>query len=476
MTFQPVALRPMILRRAARLLLLAPAMMATGCSEPRPGGESPRPVEPILIGVRTGGDTATVFAEGPGRLVRPATSREKSRPGEGDRRQTPAPDGDTRAEGNREERTLARVGAFQPVYLGLAGGGVTAWGPWGELSRSPRRVRLVPEDPEDHVFIAGRPYRGEVEAIRLPDGTLTVANRVALEPYLVSVISSELGDEGLAAAEAGRAQAVAARSYAVLFGLRRRIRDSLGVDLLADPAADQSYPGVLVEREAGRRAVRETRGLVLTWGGRLAEAYYHSTCGGRTARPAEVWPAENRPYLRSIVDAPADVPEDVPAEEEADFCSISPRYRWSRAWTATELDEAVRPALARATGRDPESLGAIREIAVTGRSGGGRVTELTVRTDDPPDTLRIESRRIPAALPTDGGEPLPSTWFEFVEPPEEGGLALEGRGAGHGVGMCQWGAVARARAGASWREILATYYPDTQIEMLADLERRKENP
>ncbi len=445
------------------LVLALAALLAAGCSGPEAsavpgagGGDEGAAVavsaDTLSVAVLLGRDTATVFSDGPVRLV---------------------------AAGSGE--TVARADAYEPFHFLVAGGGATAWGPWGELETSAGRLRVVPEPDDAAVFLDGRPYRGRAEVIHLPGGTLTVASRVERETYLASVVSSELGGEGLEAFEAAKAQAVAARSYTV-FVADRGLRDSLGVDLVADPEVDQSYPGRLAEREAGRRAVEETRDRVLVRDGRLALAFYHSTCGGRTARPEEIWQEEPRPYLRPLVDAPGG---DAEAE---DYCAASPHHRWSREWTAREVDEAVRPAAARAAGLDPADLGTVRSVEATARTGHGRVTELTVVAEragggtaarpesgvdggEASDTLRFGTREIPGVLASPGGEALRSTWFEVVEPPEEGGVAVEGRGSGHGVGMCQWGAVERARRGAGWPEILDTYYPGTEVLRLEDVER-----
>lgn len=443
-----------------------------------PAGTSVR-ADTVVVGVVVGVDTATVFSDGPTRLVEVAGGR-----------------------------TLARAGPYEPYRFLVAGGGATAWGPWGELERSAARLRVVPESEEARVFLDGRPYRGQAEVVHRPargsrsgpsaaGGRLVVASRVEREAYLVSVVSSELGDEVAGAPEAARAQAVAARTYTVAFAGTAR-RDSLGVDLLADPEADQSYPGLLEEREEAARAVRETRDRILTWDGAPAFTFYHSTCGGRTERPEATWPGESGPdvdleklpYLPSVADRPGGGGED--------FCAASPHHRWRRAWTGAEVRTLVLPALAEAAeaaGHDVGEPERLEALEVTDRTEHGRVTELTAvvatRSDvagagdasgaggdagrreaageDAParlDTLRLPASRLPGALPSAGGAPLRSTWFEIV-PPEEGeALALEGRGAGHGVGMCQWGALERARQGATWREILAVYYPGTEVRRL----------
>jgi stage II sporulation protein D len=137
--------------------------------------------------------------------------------------------------------------------------------------------------------------------------------------------------------------------------------------------------------------------------------------------------------------------------------------------------EAVLPGAARAAGRDPASVTGLREARVTARSEHGAVTELTLVVEVAEregggapasaaiDTLRFGTQRIPGVLPTPAGTPLYSTRFEIVAPDSGVALAVQGRGSGHGVGLCQWGAIGRAREGAGYREILEAYYPGTEL-------------
>jgi stage II sporulation protein D len=147
-------------------------------------------------------------------------------------------------------------------------------------------------------MIGERPYRGTVLLQATANGRLTAVNLVDMEGYLLGVVPREIGrvDEDLL--EAAKAQAIAARTYAIAHLGRR---EALGFDVYAT-VQDQVYGGVIDEHEPVSRAVRETRGEILVYDGRPIEAYYHSTCAGQTAAIEEVWNDSPRPYLRSVVD------------------------------------------------------------------------------------------------------------------------------------------------------------------------------
>ncbi|HET8529925.1 MAG TPA: SpoIID/LytB domain-containing protein, partial [Methylomirabilota bacterium] len=145
----------------------------------------------------------------------------------------------------------------------------------------------------------GQRYRGRVNVVRDRAG-LTLISRLPLESYLAGVLSREMGPRAPEEREALLAQAVVARTFA----LRNRGRwEAEGFDATAD-TRDQVYLGVDAETQQAWDAVRATAGLVLRYHGQLIDAYYHSTCGGRTAAVEEVFrSAQRRPYLRSVSDA-----------------------------------------------------------------------------------------------------------------------------------------------------------------------------
>src|SRR6185295_8006446 len=106
----------------------------------------------------------------------------------------------------------------------------------------------------------------------------------------------------------------------------------------------QVYGGASAETPEGRAAVDGTRGRILTYGGVPIDAFFYSTCGGRTADGTEVFRAADRPYLRSVTDV---------ADDGTAYCSISPRFRWHEEWTGEALRatlERTLPPVAAATG------------------------------------------------------------------------------------------------------------------------------
>ncbi len=142
------------------------------------------------------------------------------------------------------------------------------------------------------VKLNGKAYRGKIEVFVNAKGSLTVVNVVPLEDYLLGVVPAELG---LPQIEAQKAQAVAARTYAVAnigtFGKQ-------GFDMVPT-VSSQVYKGVSIETKMGTQAVNETRGIVATYQGKPITAYYTSTCGGRTEDSENIFD-KAEPYLRGV--------------------------------------------------------------------------------------------------------------------------------------------------------------------------------
>jgi stage II sporulation protein D len=311
-------------------------------------------------------------------------------------------------------------------------------------------VTVQTEDPNGLVIVEGQRYRGSLLVQRGSTG-VTVVNRVPLEWYVQSVTAVELGFRAPSDRQAVMAQAVAARTYAVRY---RGRREALGFDLYPTDA-DQVYPGTAAEKPEVTEATRQTAGQVLTYGGQPIEALFHSTCGHSTEAAAEVFRSDQgQPYLRAVSDRYGSGKNDY-------YCSISPQFRWREEWDDAALNATLARTLPGAGG------GRVTGVRVTQTTPMGRVKELVVETTN--GTFTVPGYRVRDVLRPAPDRQLRSNQFQLHE--ERRGndlvkLVAAGAGAGHGVGMCQWGAVGRSRAGQRYDRILAAYYPGTQLQRM----------
>ncbi len=312
------------------------------------------------------------------------------------------------------------------------------------------QIVVSPLDSLAWVRVNGRSYRGTLALQRDRTG-LTVVNRVPLEAYLLGVVSAEMGRRGPAEQQAVRAQAVVSRTYALRNLGRWRAE---GFDLYAT-VFDQVYGGAGAETLEGREAVEHTRGQVLTWNGAPIDAFFFSTCGGRTETGVDVFRGANVPYLQSISDESPD---------GTAYCSISPRFRWREEWTGDALRTVLRRSLPGVLSVDPSRVDRVRDVRIARRTESGRVALLNLVLGR--ESLDVDGPRVRQVLRTPAGEILRSTAFT-LDVRTGGGtvtrLVAEGGGNGHGVGLCQWGAVGRARAGQDYQQILSAYYGGTEL-------------
>ncbi|MCM2255928.1 MAG: SpoIID/LytB domain-containing protein [Vicinamibacteria bacterium] len=161
------------------------------------------------------------------------------------------------------------------------------------------RVRAAAAD--EFVALGAEPYRGGFELRATPEGTLSAINVLPLEEYLRGVVPNELSPSAFPELEALKAQAVAARTYAVR---NRGQFEALGYDICATPTC-QVYRGQGTEHPLTDQAIAETRGLVATSGGRPINALYTSTCGGHTEQGAAVFKGgDPAPYLAGVACVP----------------------------------------------------------------------------------------------------------------------------------------------------------------------------
>jgi len=436
------------LRRTVRASIIASAGLLALVDCARRG---PRPLAPAarVARVARGGEVS----DEPGRIARVALGVGVTAPSIG-------ATGEWRVFDETGHQLLARVtsGSWRVEQRGsqvraVGSGGATTW------RSGPLIVRSV---GDGFVTYGGRRWRGELWAHPTTAG-VTVVNRVAVESYLRGVVPLELDAFAPSDAAALQAQAVAARSYVYSRLPEFQPRDvairqaALPYDLRAT-TSDQVYGGVDAERAPSDRAVSSTTGLVIRFDGAVVSAPYHSACGGSTAEPTELWRSEAEPWLRRVSDR-------VPGTTDRYYCDIAPRFHWTRAWDEATLRGVLEHYLRESSGvRGP--LRAVRGLTIASRTESGRVGTLVVRTDAGQAELRGNDIRF--AVRTVGGDILPSTYFSVETEGDGGGrlsrITIRGNGNGHGVGMCQWGAVGRARAGQDFRAILRAYFPGTSVE------------
>ena len=304
----------------------------------------------------------------------------------------------------------------------------------------------------------GKHWRGRFKLFLNPRGKLTLVSRLPLERYLLGVVPGEIGALADSLLEAGRAQAIAARSYTLFYRGRRAAE---GFDLYGT-VEDQVYGGLESERPLASRCVESTRGRVAMSEGEPIRANYSSTCGGITAEAWEAWPTGGFRYLVSHPDG----------EAGSDFCAASPQYRWREEWSERELAaNLARQAPAFGVPVPAAGVGEIVDVRVAARSRSGRVWRLQVQTTT--GTIEIPSFSLRQVLRRGGNAAaiLRSNLFKIGvrrDPDTRRALAIvaTGGGSGHGVGLCQTGALAMARRGARSGEILSHYYVGVELKTL----------
>jgi len=330
------------------------------------------------------------------------------------------------------------------------------------VARAARRVLpfrgsvvLAPEKGGT-LIVNGRHYRGRIRLLR-EGGHFHCLNLLPLELYLRGVVPHEIGRLGRQGYEALKTQAVVSRTYAL-----QRLRESAGRPWdMVDTVMDQVYGGAAEEHRLSNQAIADTRGQVVWSRGEPAEVYYSSTCGGASAAIDEVWLHAPVPHLVSQRDADA---------QGRSWCRTSKYFRWRHSWSARQLGAILRAFLPQAAGLPAGTdIGRLRDLRLAAYTAEGRAKVLEVRTDK--GVWRVYGDRIRTALKRDlDGLPLRSTLFRLHrEVDAEGRLArvtAVGGGWGHGIGLCQVGAIERSKAGQEYREIIGAYFPGTTVRRL----------
>ena len=309
--------------------------------------------------------------------------------------------------------------------------------------------QLFPKDTTQFLTYNGLRFRGNLKIINSSD-SIAVVNTIDLESYLKGVIPKEMplgkGEEYF---EALKAFAICARTYS----LNRMKRNGDNFDVFVD-TRDQVYGGVDAEKEISNRAVDETKGLVLTYDRKIATVFYHSTCGGRTEKVQNVFAVDSIPYLQGVEDG------------YPPYCSISPSFNWTETYPEDLFIDRLRNA-----GLIDSEFYRISEIEVVIRFESGRVNELKidlVSSTDKNKSISIFGNNIRSIIRTANNKSiLKSNWFD-INLDENKNVTITGKGYGHGVGFCQWGAINQSKLGYGYKKILFHYFPGTKISYLND--------
>ena len=276
---------------------------------------------------------------------------------------------------------------------------------------------IVEPENDGYVWIGDRWYRGRTRLVRQAD-SITAINHVDLEQYLYSVVGAEAVSTW--PIEALKAQAVAARSYA----LYKRNTGTNGLYDVDTTVGTQVYKGLDTEYTTTHEAVNGTLGQIMTHNNEVILAAFHSSSGGHTENVEDVW-SSPLPYLRAVID----------------YDHQSPVFEWQQVIPVTEIQNLVA-GVGKIVGLKP--------VQMTPR---GRVVTMEVMGDR--GSATVSGKELRQALK------LRSTLFRVST--DGNNLRIQGRGFGHGIGLSQWGAYYLAKQGVGYQQILKHYYQSANL-------------
>ncbi|MGE3313763.1 MAG: SpoIID/LytB domain-containing protein [Planctomycetaceae bacterium] len=310
------------------------------------------------------------------------------------------------------------------------------------------RIEIVPEI-SPAIWVNDNQYRGVVRLFRQPDGRMVAVNVLPIEDYVASVLDSEM--PAAFPKEARQAQAIVARTYAI-YQMQEGAAHPY-FDLFASTRS-QKYLGVQYRDAKGRRlaaesassrqATADTAGMVCTYQSKVFATYYTAVCGGQTTTGREVF-SDAAPPLACV-----------PCE----WCRESPRYRWNADVSRARIGDALESVFA----AQKQSFGGMTAIGISRTSKREGIPIVEIQDGKRVRTLSAADLR--NALPT---MTLPSPHFQVRMAGET--VHFSGRGHGHGVGFCQWGARGQALAGRGPLDIVRYYYPGAEVVTLDHVSR-----
>jgi len=288
------------------------------------------------------------------------------------------------------------------------------------------RIKIIPQK-DSSINVDNRRYRGEIDIIQNANKSLTVINTVDVEDYVRGILYHEISHRW--PLEAIKAQAVAARTYA-FYRIKNNKKNLFDV---TDDIYSQVYGGSTSERYRTNLAVERTKGLVMIYNNDVLPAYYHATCAGMTEDAVQLWKTNLAP-LKGVV---------------CSFCANSPHFRWKKNFRSKDVQDKLN-----AKGY---LLGLIKEIIVEKRNKSDRIETLKIVTRDNQEVV-ISGKDFRDII---GPNLVRSNNYAVFMKGYY--FDLIGKGWGHGVGLCQWGAKEMAHERYLFEEILKFYYPGVKI-------------
>lgn len=301
---------------------------------------------------------------------------------------------------------------------------------YGQKRLPPGTLLRVEPAEDGAVSLNGRTLRGQLRISLKKRDSFTVINRIGLEDYLAGISVAETSHYW--PMDALRAQAVVLRTYALY---QKEHSVSREYDLCAD-VSSQVYAGAAAERYRFSEAVADTRGEVLRYQGKIIPAFFHSTCGGHTEDAAQLW-SVRMPPLAGVL---------------CPYCGGSPHFGWQATIPVRELSRLL-------LSKTRYAGSSIQAVEVVDLTASGRVKSLRIRTDK--GSLTVSGKDLRSRV---GADRMRSTLFSVR--PQGTSFVFQGKGWGHGVGLCQWGSYFLAKSGADYKEILAAYYPQSELASL----------
>lgn len=307
--------------------------------------------------------------------------------------------------------------------------------------------QIIP-DEDNKLKVKEKNYKGTLR-ISPNNGNIQVINTLKLEEYLKGVLPSEMPiGKGSDNFEALKAFAICARTYAFM-----HLNSTGNYDIYSD-TRDQVYNGYDVEKSITTKAILETKGLLLTYKDKPAVIFYHSTCGGYTEDAVNVFSSvKDAPYLQSLKDG------------EPSYCIISNKFQWKETYTAQEFTSRIKTA-----GLISGPSWTLKSAEVKSRFVSGRIKDLVLTfTDSSKEKIvTLNGNAIRSIIRnTSNSSILYSNNFEIALN-DSNCITITGKGYGHGVGLCQFGAIYLSRSGKPYTEILSHYYPGTSITRYYD--------